>query len=149
MRWTLSAVLLFLFIPMVATTEQQALRIVGDALVVPLSGITGSVEKGGRIFAARDGGHCVLCDQIKGLDTPFQGNIGPALSGIGDRLSPAQIRLRIVDASMLNPQTIMPSYYRAEGLHRVDERYEGRTALSGAQIEHLVAYLAQLRSQNE
>ena len=43
----------------------------------------------------------------------------------------------------------MPSYYLTEGLHRVDERYEGRTALSGAQIEHLVAYLAQLRSQHQ
>ncbi|HCG69760.1 MAG TPA: sulfur oxidation c-type cytochrome SoxX [Gammaproteobacteria bacterium] len=149
MRWTLSAVLLFLSIPMVATTEQQALRNVGDAIAVPLSDVTGSAEKGEKIFAARDAGHCVLCHQVNGLDAPFQGNIGPALSGIGDRLSPAQIRLRIVDASILNPQTIMPSYYRSEGLHRVDERYEGRTALSGAQIEHLVAYLAQLRSQNE
>ena len=40
----------------------------------------------------------------------------------------------------------MPSCYLIEGLHRVDKRYEGRTALSGAQIEHLVAYLAQLQS---
>ena len=129
------------------TPEPQAMRVVGDAIVAPLSDVTGSAEEGEQIFAARDAGHCVLCHQVSGLDAPFQGNIGPALSGIGDRLSPAQIRLRIADASLLNAQTIMPSYYLTEGLHRVDERYRGRTALSGVLIEHLVADLAHLRRQ--
>ena len=149
MRWALGAMLLCLCIQVMATSEQQAMRVVGDAIVAPLSDGTGSTEEGEQIFAARDAGHCVLCHQVSGLDAPFQGNIGPALSGIGDRLSPAQIRLRIANASLLNAQTIMPSYYLTEGLHRVDKRYEGRTALSGAQIEHLVAYLAQLRSQHQ
>ena len=148
MRSALVAMLFCLCTQMVATSEQHARPNVGDAIAVPLSDVTGSAEKGEKIFAARDAGHCVLCHQVNGLDAPFQGNIGPALSGIGDRLSPAQIRLRIADASMLNAQTIMPPYYRTEELHRVDDRYKGRTALSGAQIEHLVAYLAQLRSQN-
>ena len=147
MRWALGAMLFCLCTQVMATSEHQAMRVVSDAMVAPLSDVTGSAEEGEQIFAARDAGHCVLCHQVSGLDAPFQGNIGPALGGIGDRLSPAQIRLRIADASLLNDQTIMPSYYRTEGLHRVDERYRGRTALSGAQIEHLVAYLAQLRSQ--
>ena len=145
MRWALGAMLFCLCTQVMATSKQQAMRVVGDAIVAPLSDVTGSVEEGEQIIAARDAGHCVLCHQVSGLDAPFQGNIGPALSGIGDRLSPAQIRLRIADASLLNAQTIMPSYYLIEGLHRVDERYRGRTALSGAQIEHLVAYLAQFR----
>ena len=149
MRWALGAMLFCLCTQVMATSEQQAMRVVGDAIIVPLSDLRGSAEQGEKIFAARDAGHCVLCHRVSGLDAPFQGNIGPPLSGIGDRLSPAQIRLRIADASLLNAQTIMPSYYLIEGLHRVDERYRGRTALSGAQIEHLVAYLAQLRSQKQ
>ena len=149
MRWALGALLFCLCTQVMATSEQQAMPIVGDAIIVPLSDLRGSAEQGEKIFAARDAGHCVLCHQVSGLDAPFQGNIGPPLSGIGDRLSPAQIRLRIADASLLNAQTIMPSYYLIEGLHRVDERYRGRTALSGAQIEHLVAYLAQLRNHKQ
>ena len=149
MRWALGAILFYLCTQVMATSEPQAVRVVGDAIVAPFSDATGSAAEGEQIFASRDAGHCVLCHQVSGLDAPFQGNIGPPLSGIGDRLSPAQIRLRIADASLLNAQTIMPSYYRTQGLHRVDERYRGRTALSGAQIEHLVAYLAQLRSQKQ
>ena len=149
MRFALVAVLFCLCTQVSASSEQQAMRVVGDAIVAPFSDVRGSAEEGEQIFAARDAGHCVLCHQVSSLDAPFQGNIGPALSGIGDRLSPAQIRLRIADASLLNAQTIMPSYYRTKGLHRVDERYKGRTALSGAQIEHLVTYLTQLRSQNQ
>ena len=149
MRWALGAMLFCLCIQVKATSEQQAMRDVGDAIDAPLSDVNGSAEEGEQIFAARDTGHCVLCHQVSGLDAPFQGNIGPALSGIGERLSPGQIRLRIADASLLNAQTIMPSYYLIEGLHRVDERYRGRTALSGAQIEHLVAYLAQLRNHKQ
>ena len=43
----------------------------------------------------------------------------PDLAGTGSRWSEAQLRLRLVDASRLNPQTIMPSYYRTHGLERV------------------------------
>ena len=120
--------------------------IVGDGIIRPLSETSASAELGRQIFVSRNGGHCVLCHQVNGLDAPFQGNLGPALSGIGDRLSVEQIRLRIADASILNPQTIMPPYYRSEGLHQVDQKYQGKTALSGTQVEHLVAYLAQLGS---
>lgn len=110
----------------------------------PLSA-TGQVAAGAQVFAARDQGHCVLCHQVQTLDAPFQGNIGPDLTGVGSRLSPAQIRYRIMDASQLNPATTMPPYYRVEGLSRVAPEFQGKTALTAAQIEDLVAYLEQLK----
>ena len=122
-------------------------QIIGDAIVVPLTELPASAEIGKRIFVSRESGHCVLCHRVEGLDAPFQGDIGPELSDVGDRLSPGQLRLRIVDSSILNAQTIMPPYYRREHLHRVASAYEGETVLTALQIEHLVAYLSKRRSE--
>jgi len=116
----------------------------GDAIPNPLTGAPGDPAKGRAIFAARDGGHCVLCHGVAGLDVPFQGNVGPALSDVGARLTPGQIRLRIVDASRLNPDTVMPAYYRVDGLNQVSRGLEGKPVLSSQQIEDLVAFLAAL-----
>ena len=57
----------------------------------------------------------------------------------------AQLRLRIVDGSRLNPDTIMPPYFRTTGLQRVAKPFEGKTILTAEQIEDVVAYLATLK----
>lgn len=104
-------------------------------------------DEGRRVFTDREAGHCVLCHKVDELKVPFQGNLGPDLSGIGTRLSSGQIRLRIMDASILNPATIMPPYYRTRGLHRVGDAFAGKTALSARQIEQLVAWLSSLEAE--
>jgi sulfur-oxidizing protein SoxX len=53
--------------------------------------------------------------------------------------------LRIVDGSRLNPDTIMPSYYRADGLTRVAAQFRGKPILTAEQIEDVVAYLMTLK----
>lgn len=73
------------------------------------------------------------------------GDLGPSLAGVGSRLSAGQIRLRIVDAMRLNPDTIMPSYYRVDGLNQVAEAWRGKPVLSAQQIEDAIAYLQTLR----
>ena len=78
---------------------------------------------GRRIVLDRETGNCLICHKVPEPAEPFQGNLGPDLSGIGKRLTAGQIRLRLVDESRLNPQTLMPPYYRAEGLNRVSARY--------------------------
>jgi len=51
----------------------------------------------------------------------------------------------MVDSSRLNSDTIMPSYYRVEGLTRVAPAFRGKTVLTAEQIEDVVAYLATMR----
>lgn len=73
------------------------------------------------------------------------GDLAPELSGVGARLSAAQIRLRIVDPGKLNPDTIMPAYYKTEGLQRVAPAFRGKTILTAQQIEDVVAFLVTLK----
>jgi sulfur-oxidizing protein SoxX len=75
----------------------------------------------------------------------FQGTLAPDLKGAAARWSEGQLRLRIVDASRLNPQTIMPPYYRIDGLSRVSPGFRGKPILTAEQIEDVVAYLKTLR----
>jgi sulfur-oxidizing protein SoxX len=73
------------------------------------------------------------------------GNLAPPLNGVGARLSEGQMRLRIVDSLRVNRDTIMPSYYRTEGLSRVAEPWRGKPILTAQQVEDAVAYLMTLR----
>jgi sulfur-oxidizing protein SoxX len=93
----------------------------------------------------RQVGLCLLCHSGPFPDERFQGNLAPNLAGVGTRLSEGQIRLRIVDASRVNPQTIMPPYFRTEGTQRVAPAYRGKTVLSAEQIEDVVAFLVTLK----
>jgi sulfur-oxidizing protein SoxX len=88
----------------------------------------------------------VLCHAGPFGDARFQGNIGPNLSGTGARWSEGQLRLRIVDASRINPDTIMPPYYRITDLNRVAPEFRGKPVLTAEQIEDVVAYLTTLRN---
>ena len=91
---------------------------------------------------------CVLCHAGPLPDPHLQGNIAPDLSGVGARLSAAQLRLRIVDMKRLNPQTIMPTYYAAvsdSAEVRVATPWRGKSILDAAEIEDLVAYLQTLK----
>jgi sulfur-oxidizing protein SoxX len=60
-------------------------------------------------------------------------------------MTEGQIRQRLVDPSKANPQSIMPAYYRTEGLTRVAPAFRGKPLLSAEQIEDVVAYLMTLR----
>lgn len=117
----------------------------GDALVTPLTQLPGDAERGRTIFADRDTGHCVLCHVVDELDVEFQGNVGPDLSWVGDRLSAGQLRLRIVDYQLVTPGALMPSYYRTHDLYQVGDAFQDETILTAEQVEDLVAYLGQLK----
>src|SRR6266436_4398138 len=56
-----------------------------------------------------------------------------------------QSRLRLVDATRLEPATIMPPYYRVDGLTRVGSAWLGRPMLTAQQVEDVVAFLTTLR----
>lgn len=103
----------------------------------------GDPARGREVFVARDGGHCVLCHAIPGVEVA--GDVGPSLAGIGARLTAGEIRLRIADISRVRPDVAMPAFHRTEGLNRVAGAYAGKPVLSGPQVEDLVAFLGTLR----
>ena len=119
--------------------------IVGDAIPASLTGTRGDPEGGRAIVVNRQVGLCLLCHSGPFPDERFQGNLAPDLKGAGARSTEGQLRLRIVDASRLKADTIMPPYYRVDGLERVAPSFQGKPILSAEQIEDVVAYLVTLR----
>jgi sulfur-oxidizing protein SoxX len=119
--------------------------IVNDMIPRSLTGQPGDAAHGREIVINRQKGLCLLCHSGPFPEAAFQGTLAPSLTGTGSRWSVAQLRLRIVDASRLNPNTIMPPYYRIDDLTRVAHSYRGKPILSGQEIEDVVAFLATLR----
>jgi sulfur-oxidizing protein SoxX len=131
-----------------AQAETEPLRpveIVGDAIPTPLTAAPGDPERGRGIVASRQTGLCLLCHSGPFPDERLQGDLAPDLRGVGARWSEGQLRLRLVDSRRLNPATIMPSYYRIEGLTRVAPAFRDKPVLSAEQIEDVVAFLTTLR----
>ncbi|HMM89036.1 sulfur oxidation c-type cytochrome SoxX [Bradyrhizobium sp.] len=125
----------------------QALRpyaVTGDAILEPLTTARGDAGRGRALVVERSS-TCILCHSGPFPEQKFQGDLAPDLTGSGSRASEGQIRLRLVDASRLNAATIMPSYYRIDGLSRVSTPWRGKPILSAEQIEDIVAYLVSLR----
>jgi len=117
----------------------------GDSIERPLTAAKGDAARGRAIVASRQVGLCVLCHAGPLPEEPLMGNLAPDLRGAGARLSQGQLRLRIVDSRRVNPSTIMPSYYRTEGLVRVTRGLRGKPILDAQQVEDVVAYLATLK----
>jgi sulfur-oxidizing protein SoxX len=128
-----------------AETALRPYTVVGDAIPVSLTGAPGDAVRGREIVTNRQVGLCLLCHSGPFPEQKFQGTLAPDLGGAGARSTEGQLRLRIVDASRLKPDTIMPPYYRVDGLNRVAGAFQGKPILSAEQIEDVVAYLMTLR----
>jgi L-cysteine S-thiosulfotransferase len=125
----------------------QSLRpytVVSDAIPESLTNARGDAARGRALVVERTS-TCILCHNGPFPEQKFQGDLAPNLAGTGNRWTEGQLRLRLVDASSLNDATIMPSYYRVDGLGRVGPAWRGKPILSAEQIEDIVAYLATLR----
>jgi sulfur-oxidizing protein SoxX len=130
-----------------APVRAEALRpfaITGDAIAEPLAGAAGDAARGRAIVADRQKGLCLLC-HTGFPEQRFQGTLAPDLRGAGARWSEGQLRLRIVDSGKLNPATIMPAYYRIEGLTRVGSAWQNKPVLTAEEIEDVVAFLVTLK----
>ena len=136
---------LLLTMPGFAAAEGlRSYAVAGDAIPISLTGAPGDPARGRSLVLHRTS-TCILCHSGPFPEERFQGDLAPSLAGSGTRWSEGQIRLRLVEASSLNPATIMPSYYRIDGLARVGAAWRGKPILSAGQIEDMVAYLVTLR----
>ena len=117
----------------------------GDEIPASLTGAKGDPARGRSIVANRPVGLCLLCHSGPFPEERFQGDLAPDLRGVGARLSEGQIRARIVDPGRVKPDTVMPAYYKTDGLTRVAPALRGKTILTAEQIEDIVAYLVTLK----
>ena len=122
-------------------------RVIADGIPEPIGGIAGDAGRGRTLMLGREAANCVLCHALPEPGVRFSGDLGPPLGGVARTFSVAQLRLRVVDSMRVNPTTIMPSYYRIEGLDRVAGAYRGKPILAAEQVEDIVAYLATLKNE--
>jgi len=129
-----------------AQAEMMSYEVVdGVSIPKPLTGEPGDAGRGREVAIDRKKGNCLACHKLPIPEQPFHGEVAPDLAGVGDNYSEGELRLRVVNPKVLNPDTMMPAFYRAEGLHRVAKDFQGQTILSAQEVEDVVAYLMTLK----
>ena len=131
--------------PLAAETPAP-LTIIDGAIPAPLTARPGDAARGLALVRDPARASCLICHRMPIADEPSQGSIGPDLAGVASRYTIPELRLRLVDARMLNPDTVMPPYHSTQGLARVGAEYRGRTIYSGQEVEDVLAFLATLRA---
>ena len=106
--------------------------------------LQGNRERGKKIFISRKV-NCLSCHEAPIIEEKFQGNFGPSLGGIGSRYSKEELRLRIIDSKSINPESIMPSYFKKIKFERTPAVFLNKTILSAQEVEDLVEYLYSLK----
>ena len=147
-RWRAFAVAAAIVMAAPAAAQDLApYRVEGLSIPEPLTDSPGNPDRGRQIVRDITNATCLICHAMPIPEEPDHGNIGPPLDGVGSRYDAGELRLRLVDPKAINPDTIMPSYYRTEGLYRVREQFRGRPIYTAQQIEDVVAYLTTLKDQ--
>ena len=144
---TLTAIAAFLVLGAGARAEELVKFEIsgGDRIDRSLTGQVGDPVNGRKVAIDRKLGNCLACHVLPIPEQAFHGEVGPDLSGVGGNLSRGEIRLRIVNPKVVNPDTIMPAFYRNDGFERVLKNFQGKTMLSAQQVEDVVAYMMTLK----
>ena len=126
--------------------EIVAYEIVDDTSIpMSLTGKPGNPENGREIAINRKKGNCLACHILPIPEQSFHGETGPDLNGVASRYSEGELRLRIVNPKIINPDTFMPAFYRNDGLHRVAKKFQDKTILSAEEVEDILAYIMTLK----
>jgi sulfur-oxidizing protein SoxX len=125
--------------------EPIKLDVVNDALPRSLTGAPGSADAGKKVFLTRTLGNCLACHQVTSLKSEeFHGEFGPSLDGVAGRYTKAQLRLIVADPKRIFTNTVMPAFFKNDGLSRVRPEFVGKSILTAAQVEDVIAFLKTL-----
>lgn len=149
-RVTLAAAALCVGIATTAAATDIApaeVKIVDGVLAQPVSDAPVSAADGRKVFADRKLGNCLACHANSDLSEQlFHGEVGPSLDGAGERWTPEQLRAIVVNSkAVFGEQTVMPGFYSLDVGVNVRKDLVGKTILTAAQVEAIVAYLATLK----
>ncbi len=118
----------------------------GVSVPKPLTDKPGDPANGRKVVANRKKGNCLACHKIKQMqDFLFHGEIGPELSDIAENMPADEMRLRLTNPKVVNPDTIMPAFYKDKGLFRVKKKFRGKPILTAQEIEDVIAFLRTLK----
>ena len=106
--------------------------------------LIGNISNGKRVFSSRKV-NCLSCHEAPIKEEKFQGDFGPSLIGIGKRYNKEEIRLRVIDSKLINPESIMPSYFKKIAYARTPKIFLNKTILSAQEVEDIVEYLYSLK----
>ena len=128
-----------------AVAEPIKLDVVNDSLPKSLTGLPGNAEAGKKVFLTRTLGNCLACHQVTSLKSEeFHGEFGPSLDGVAGRYTEAQLRLIVADPKRIFTNTVMPAFFKNDGLSRVRPEFAGKSILTAAQVEDVIAFLKTL-----
>ena len=125
-----------------AVAQVAPYAVVGDGIPQSLTSRPGDAARGRALLVKREPANCLQCHAVKkDKDLAGGGNRGPALDGVAAALTPAQLRLSVIDFSRVTPGAAMPSFHKSGGAGG------DQPVLSAAEIEDVVAYLSTLKSK--
>ncbi|HLK80561.1 MAG TPA: sulfur oxidation c-type cytochrome SoxX [Xanthobacteraceae bacterium] len=113
----------------------------------PLTSEPGDPKAGATVVVDRQLGNCLSCHEIDVLrGEEFHGDVGPPLNGVAKRWDTATLRMIVVNPKkVFGEDTVMPAFYRVDGLNRVRPEFVGKPILTAQQVEDVVAFLAALK----
>ena len=130
---------------LVTGTMAADYKIVDGTIPQSLTGKAGDPVQGKKTAVNRKKGNCLACHVMPIPEEQFHGEVGPDLGESGSNYSAAELRMRLVDPKVLNPDTIMPAFYRDSGFTRLQKKWVGKSILKAQEVEDLVAYLMTLK----
>jgi len=116
-----------------------------EKLKNPLNNLNGNPLRGKTIVRDVNNVSCLICHEFPIPDEPNHGRIGPSLIGVGSRFTIEELRRKLIYPKALNPNSIMPSYFQIEKLHRVSNYLKGKPIYTAQQVEDVITYLFSLK----
>jgi L-cysteine S-thiosulfotransferase len=151
--WCASVMAMVIATPAICETAPKEVVFAEGAVEASLTGVPGDPANGVKVMTTNALGNCVACHQIAALpDVEFPGNIAPALDGVADRWTEAQLRGIVTNAKMTVEGSFMPAFYKVDGFNRPGDGFTGKAGteplapiLNAQQIEDVVAFLMTLK----